>query len=153
MPTIFSSPFLTETHKQPEKAEYAISYHLERAIPRGSVIYALFPKKILSKLLPPIAKAKNCTIITHLTGKTSKIDEPDIILAEPDGFSAGGALFTPEETKLVSGLPVICVGSTKQWTHILPATHDLVPVYRIISERGIHTPEQIEELISFSLKP
>jgi hypothetical protein len=153
MPTIFSSPFLTETHKQPEKTEYAISYHLEKAIPRGSVIYALFPKKILGKLLPPIAKAKNCTIITHLTGKAGKIERPDIILTEPDGFSAGGALFTPEETKIVSGLPIVCVGSTKQWTHILPATHDLVPVYRIISERGIHTSEQMEEIISFSLKP
>ncbi len=151
MPTIFSSPLLTEKHKQPENAEYAISYHLEKAIPRGSVVYALFPKKILAKLLPPIAKAKNCTIITQR--KFDKTGEPDVILAEPDGFAAGGALFTPEETKIASGLPLTCVGSTKQWIHVLPATHDLVPVCRIISERGIHTPEQIEEIISSSLKP
>ncbi len=165
MQTIFSSPFLHSTPKKPENTEYALSYHLEKAIPRGSVVYVLFPKKILAKLLPPIAKAKNCTIITlhghHeaalsllKTGKFDKtIPEPDIIFAEPDGFTSGGALFTPNETKTINGLPLVCIGSSKQWVHILPATHDLIQVQKIISEHGIHTPEQMEEIISSYSNP
>ena len=165
MQTIFSSPLLKNQPKNPQHAGYALSYHLEKAIPRGSVIYALFPKTILGQLLPPIAKKKNCTVIsfygTHeatlnllKTGKYDKsLPEPDIILTEPDGFALGGALFKPEETKIVNGLPLVCIGSSHQWMPILPATHDLVQVQKIISEHGIHTPEQIEEIISFSLKP
>ncbi len=160
MPSIFSSSLLNPAPKNPENAEYSLSYYLEKAIPRGSVIYALFPKTILAKLLPPIAKQKHCTVISLYgsheatlnllkAGTFGKdIPEPDIILTEPDGFTFGGALFRPEETKLVNGLPLICIGSSNQWTPILPATHDLVPVKRIISELGIHTPEQIEELIA-----
>ncbi len=162
MPTIFSSPLLKNQPKNLQNAEYALSYYLERAIPRGSVIYALFPKTILGRLLPQIAKMKNCTVIsfygTHeatlsllKAGKYDKsLPEPDIILTEPDGFAFGGALFKPEETKIVNGLPLICIGSSHQWTPIIPATHDLVHVQKIISEHGIHTPEQIEEIISSS---
>ena len=143
MQTIFSSPLLQNIPKKPEQSEYALSYYLEKAIPRGSNILVLFPKKILSKLLPPIAKKKNCTIITTA-------DKADIILAEPDGFSLGGALFTPEETKQVKGLPLVCIGSINQYNSIIPETHDLVPVQKIIIEQGIYTQEQIEIIASYS---
>lgn len=159
MPSIFSSPLLHAKYRSTENTEYALSYYIEKVIPRGGVVYVLFPKTILAKLLPPIAEKKNCKVIplygSHeaalkliKTGTYSrKAAEPDIILAEPDGFTYGGALFKPEETKLVKGLPLVCVGSSKQWSSIRPATHDLVPVQKIVSENGIHTPEQIEEFI------
>ncbi len=159
MPSIFSSPLLQAKHRSTENTEYALSYYLEKVIPRGGVVYVLFPKTILAKLLPPIAEKKNCKVITlygshEATLYSRKAAEPDIILAEPDGFTYGGALFKPEETKLVKGLPLVCIGSSKQWSSIRPATHDLVPVQKIVSENGIHTPEQIEEFTaSFYSKP
>jgi hypothetical protein len=160
MPSIFSSPLLYSQPKE-EQTEYALSYHLDKTIPRGSVIYALFPKKILGKLLPKIVKEKKCTLITLYGNQAplkqlsadshgKELPEPDIILSEPDGFTFGGALFKPEETELVSELPLLCIGSGKQWTPITPSTHDLVPVKKIISEHGIHTPEQMEEIIASS---
>jgi len=161
MQSIFSSPLLTNQPNS-ENSEYALSYYLEKIIPQGGVIYALFPKTILAKILPHIAKKKHCIVIayqgsheaTHNLLKAGtfnkNIPEPDLILAEPDGFTYGGALFKPEETQYVEGLPVICVGSSQQWTPVAPATHDLVQVKSIISEHGIHTPEQIEETIASS---
>jgi len=176
MQTIFSSPFLientSEAAKNPfvkgqiirhfQKAEYAISYHLERAIPKGGVVCAFFPKSILAQILPKIAKEKNCKVISvngtrkattalmaaGVIDNQTKVEDADIYITEPNGFTPGGALATPEEEKVLKNFDVIGVGSYFQATKRLPADHDFIKLTKIISELGIHSPEQFHTELS-----
>jgi len=157
----FSSPFLTSNLERGqllrhlENAPNAISYHLDRAIPRGSIICAYYPKGILGSILPAIAKEKNCKIISVQGTKqataeflkagllaNSPITEADIFLTEPDGLSADGALVLPHE-KLPHN-EFIAVSSILQWTKQKPSTHDVIPIHKTITELGIYTLEQLE---------
>lgn len=169
----FSSPFLidkigkTEIQHRGrllrhfEHALSAISYHLEKVVPKGGIVCAYHPKGILANVLPQIAKEKNCEIISiHGTKEAvenflkagvlsnHKPSEADIFLAEPDGLSSDGALFKPHETLDLPHKEIIAVGSALQFTKERPATHDIAAVYRIVTELGVYSPEHLEKEIT-----
>jgi len=171
----FSSSFLVDkistidkTHrgrllKHFESALGAISYHLERIVPRGSIICAYHPKGILGSILPVIAKEKNCKVITihgtkHAVTELMKAGvlstgnpaEADVFLAEPDGLSADGALFKPHEASDLPHKEIIAVASALQFTKERPASHDIAPVYKIVTELGIHSAEHLGKEITSS---
>ena len=168
--SVFSSPFLIEKYSNIENGHLirhldnalnAISYHLDSAIPRGSIICAHYPKGILGNVLPVIAKEKNCKIISvhgtkQATAEFLKADllinapitEADVFLTEPGGFSADGALVLPHEK--LPHTEFIAVGSILQWTDQRPASHDLCTVSKIITEIGIYKPEQLKKEINAS---
>lgn len=166
----FSSPFLINnlrkidsTHqgrllRHFENALSAISYHLEKIVPKGGIICAYHPKGILASILPAIAKEKNCKVIPVHGSKHAisallnakvvahlPLTEADIILTEPDGLSSDGALFKPHEAAELPHREVIAVGSALQFTHERPASHDIAPVSKIVTELGIHSPEHLEK--------
>lgn len=171
MRTFFSSPFLTENIerfssdplkrgailKHFQNAEYALAYNLEKILPKGGVVWALFPKTILGQLLPWVAARKQCKIIsvhgikeaTMALLKARALDSdtptPDLFLTEPDGFTPGGAFFQPNEAKMLEGLELVGIGSAFQQITAFPATHDYVPLSKIITELGIHSPEDFEK--------
>ncbi len=183
IPPEFSSPILQENTSKIYKdrmlkgalirhfanALYSIAYNLEQAIPKGSTICAFYPKTILQHILPKIAQQKNCKVIViggekeatqalleaGVLNKYSCLEDADIFLTEPDGLTTNGILARPEETKLLHQYNPMAVASILQWTTTLPATHDQVHAAKIISEIGIHTPENFKEEINvFSwLKP
>jgi hypothetical protein len=146
-----------------ENALGAISYHLERVVPRGGVICAYHPKGILGSILPAIAKEKNCKVLTvHGTKQavvslmkagvlsTGNPAEADVFLTEPDGLSADGALFKPHEASDLPHKEIIAVGSALQFTKERPASHDIAPVYKIVTELGIHSAEHLEKEVTFA---
>ena len=151
MHTIFSSPFLVENIarisndplkrgamlKHFQNAEYVLAYNLEKMLPKGGVVWVLFPKTILRQLLPAIAAKKKCKVISiHGTKEAAMgllkarvlgngVPIPDLLLTEPDGFTPGGAFFQPNEAKMLEGLELVGIGSAFQRTSRLPATHDI----------------------------
>jgi len=170
---LFSSSFLidkvSKTEKQHrgillrhfENALSAISYHLEKVVPKGGIVCTYHPKGILANVLPSIAKEKNCKIISiHGTKEAvenflkagvlsnNKPAEADVFLAEPDGLSSDGALFKPHETPDLPHKEIIAVGSAFQFTKERPATHDIASVHRMVTELGIHSPEHLEKEIT-----
>jgi len=140
---------------------YAISYYLEKALPTGGVVKAYFPKEILGSILPVVAKEKNCKIISiggskHATAELLKAGvlvngdfEADVVLVEPDGMTAEGALLKPEEAKQMKQ-EAVAVGSISKWASKSPASHDTVQVTKTITELGIFSPEQLEQELSAS---
>lgn len=172
---VFSSSFLIDEISKVDKTNRgamlkhfesalgAISYHLEKIIPRGGIICAYHPKGILGNILPVIAKEKNCKVITvHGTKhavtelmaagvlSTGNPAEADIFLAEPDGLSADGALFKPHEASDLPHKEIIAIGSALQFTKERPASHDIAPVYKIVTELGIHSAEHLGKEITSS---
>src|SRR5574342_26280 len=166
---IFTSPLLADKlsmmdhrhHgrllKHFESAAEAISYNLAKLVPKGGIIGAYHPKGILEHILPAIAKEKNCKVIPvhgtkHAISEFMKagvlahlpLTEADLIITEPDGLTSDGVLFTPHEAAELPHNEVIAVGSALQFTNTRPATHDIAPVYKIATELGIHSPEQLE---------
>ncbi len=159
----FTSPILESTrvngqsYKQLQNALYAIQYNLEKILPKGGTACVLFPKNILENILPAAAKEKNCKIILIqgpkilasnllkerlLEPNTNK--EADVYITEPAGFTPGGALVEPNEVKQLQNLPVIGVGSALQWTMRAPAEYDYIVLSKIVTETGIHSPEDFE---------
>lgn len=131
---------------------YALEYHLSNAIPKGSVIGALFPKKLLSKLLPIVAKEKNARVI--VIGNKEIIPSlikagvlfegkavPDIFIGEPAGFSKEGVFVSPEETQDWLNNDVLAVCSALQWSSISPAKLDSIPAQKVVSELGVFPHE------------
>ena len=175
IPTAFSSPILLERISQLaettqrgtvlkhfENALYALNYHLEKIIPKGGIICAIYPKTILQTILPSIAEQKNCKVM--LIGGTPEIiktlkekgilieaGHADIYLTEPDGFNEEGAFVKPQETEVLMNYNTIAIGSIYQWTDIPPATHDSVPIEKTITEAGILMPEQLKESLPLLL--
>ncbi len=175
-PNAFSSPILAENvahfSKDPilrgeiaahfQNALYAIQYHLEQALPKGGVVCALYPKSILEHILPEAAKKKGCKVIAlhgtkgatlallkaQVLENNTDISKADIYITEPAGFTPGGALTNPDETKLVENSNVLAVGSALQWTNNTPSTHDFAPISKTITELGIYSPEHFKEIIS-----
>ncbi len=144
-----------------ENALSAISYHLEKVVPKGSIVCAYHPKGILANVLPQIAKSKNCKIISIQGSKEAienflkagvlsnyKPSEADVFLAEPDGLSSDGALFLPKEARDLPHKEIIAVGSVLQFTKERPATHDIASVHRMVTELGIYSPEHLEKEIT-----
>ncbi|GEM_PF-2383291 len=142
-----------------ENALYALKYHLEKTIPKGGVICAIYPKTILQTILPELAKKKNCKV--KLIGGTPEIikilkekeiltetEKADIYLTEPDGFNEEGAYVRPHETDILMNHETIAIGSIYQWADVAPSTHDSVPISKIITETGICSPEQLKESLS-----
>jgi len=170
MQRIFSSPlFIDKAAQLPKKslqqhlrhARYALAHHLSSIIPYGSVVAVYHAKDTLADILPEVAKERNCTVIAiepgkraqrafHDAGILSDTGHADIILTEPAGFTKGGALVAPPETKELEGKNVIGVGSILQWTTESPAHYDFVPLTYIVTEIGAHTPEQLYEEITSS---
>lgn len=169
MRSIFTSQFLTEkistvdrTHRGRmvrhfESALESISYHLERVVPRGGIVCVYHPKGILGSILPQIAKEKNSKVITvhgtkHAVAALMKAGvlltgnpaEADVFLAEPEGLTADGALFKPHEARDLPHKEIIAIGSALQFTKERPASHDIAPVYKIVTELGIYSPEHLE---------
>ncbi len=130
-------------------------------LPKGGIAHVYFPKEILGAILPAIAKEKNCKIVSIAGTKqatqalmeagvlTNSTEEPDVVLAEPDGLTADGMLLKPEEAKQLKQ-DAIAVGSTVNWKKKCPASHDTVEITRTITERGIYSPGQLEQEISAS---
>lgn len=134
------------------RSEYALEYHLSGIIPKGSIICALFPKKLLSKFLPIVAKEKNARVIAIgnkeiipslikagvlFEGKAS----PDIFIGEPAGFSKEGIFVAPEETQDWLKNDVLAMCSALQWSSISPAKLDSIPAQKIVSELGVFPHE------------
>lgn len=176
IPKAFSSPILLErisrlaettlygtVLKHFENALYALSYHLEKTLPKGGIICAIYPKTILQEILPQIAEQKKCKIM--VIGGTPEIiktlkekgmlieanQKADIYLTEPDGFNEEGAYVKPHETELLINYDTIAIGSIYQWTDVAPATHDSIPVEKTITEAGIFTPEKLKESLPLFL--
>ncbi|MEM3154917.1 MAG: hypothetical protein QW165_05155 [Candidatus Woesearchaeota archaeon] len=159
----FTSPFLPKILtdrgrllRHLEKAELAISFHLQKIVPKGSIICAYHPKSILAKILPNIAKEKNCKIIAiHGTKEAMQAfiksgtltyelpHKADTFLAEPDGLTADGALFNPKEVCELPHNEIIAVGSVLQFTNKRPANYDVANVSKIVTEIGTYTPEHL----------
>ncbi len=148
MPSVFLHERLERNFsKHLARAEYALEYHLSGSIPKGGIICALFPKKLLFKLLPIVAKEKNARVIVIGSKEIipSLIDagvlfegkaSPDIFIGEPAGFSKEGVFVSPEETQEWLNNDVLAVCSALQWSSISPAKLDAVPVRKIVSELG-----------------
>ncbi len=172
----FSSPILLESIsrmpndpalcgqmlKHFQNALYAISYHLEQALPKNGVVCALFPKSILAHVLPAVAQKRNCTVISvqgtrevtlalakaHVLDTETDIHAADFYLTEPDGLTHGGAYATPAEAHLLKEYNPTAIGSIFQWTTTNPATHDFIPLSTVITELGRHKTEHFPEAIS-----
>jgi len=167
MHNAFSSPILIENTaklerglllKHFENAIYAIEYHLENILPKGGIVCAFFPKSILEHVLPAAAQKKNCKVINvqgtkeaiqalmkaGVLDNEASMEEADIYITEPDGFTTGGALVRPEEAKTLKNIQVMGVGSIFQKANTTPATHDYIPLSKMITELGIYSPEHIE---------
>ena len=133
----------------------AILYHLENILPRGGTACVLFPKKILSTLLPKAAVSKNCEILLY--GSPTKelrnfkvvkeIPKADVYIIEPDGFTEGGALVRPEETPILAKLDCVGVGSVHQWTEDQPAEYDFVEITKYVTEKGVHSKDNFNLLL------
>ncbi len=172
----FSSPILLENisrmsndpalHgqllKHFQNALYAISYHLEQALPKNGVVCALFPKSILAQVLPAAAKKRNCKVISvhgtkeatlalgkaHVLDTETDICAADFYLAEPDGLTHGGAYADPAEASMLKEHNPTAISSIFQWTTTNPATHDFVPLSTVITELGRHKTEHVSEAIN-----
>ncbi|MBW2970244.1 hypothetical protein KY309_00465 [Candidatus Woesearchaeota archaeon] len=146
--------------RQIEHIKYALSYYLDKAIPKGAVICALYPKKLLQNILPEVALNKHCKVICIGAPELSKElmqkgllednAEPDIYLTEPDGICPEGAIVKPQETELLKQYKTYAVSSTMQFTEKTPQTHDCVEVYKTITEKGIMTTEQLTSSLSLT---
>ncbi|VVB81205.1 Uncharacterised protein [uncultured archaeon] len=164
MQSAFTSPILLErTSKIPrgalikhlENALYALSYNLEKILPKGGTVCALYPKTILQSILPRAAKERNCKVIcisgtpelikelakNDILDKKTSMEKADIYITEPDGFAKDGALVKPEETELLQKFEVTAIGSALQYTRELPATHDCIAISKAITELGTYSPE------------
>lgn len=162
----FSSPILLERIKQIprgalikhlEKAKYALSYNLEKILPKGGTVCALYPKTILQHILPQAAKECRCKVIcvsgtseiinelikNNVFDDKTSIEKADLYITEPDGFTPEGALVRPEETELLQKFEVIGIGSALQYTQKLPSTHDCIPISKTITELGIYTSQEL----------
>lgn len=158
MQHIFSSNLI----KQKEYINDSLKYYLDQAIPKGSIICAIYPKKILTELLPQIAKEKHCKIIniygtkelTRTLLKTNLLaaenQKPDLFITEPDALTPGGALVKPNELSSLQDKKLIGITTTQQWTNEKPETHDYIPLHLTITELGIHTPENLDEELNAS---
>jgi hypothetical protein len=139
-----------------EKIKYALSYYLENILPKGGTACVLYPKKILTEILPEAASAKKCKIIClngppGLISKLTKtgllqkeMAEADIYITEPEGFTRGGALVHSTETQALKQHNLVGIGSIYNWTQTTPAAHDTIQLERVITEKGIYTSEHFE---------
>lgn len=155
MRNFFSSSFLIQlltTHPDrgqvlhlTQNAPHAISYHLEREIPSGSVIGLIAPKSILAEVLPSIARRKHCKVA--LFGAQGEIarafhdilsptTECDIYLCEPELFNPEGAMAHPSELEHIGKHSLIGVGCSLQMTNEKPSHLDFAPLTKIITEKG-----------------
>ncbi len=159
----FSSPILENNKhvsaKYYQNTLYALTYHLEKALPQGGIVCALFPKGILQHILPKAAKEKNCTVIIIQSTKEATLafmqagvldqktdpGKADIYITEPAGFSQNGALVSPQETATIKKYNAIGIGSALQFQEKIPAEYDWLPMSKIITELGIHSIENFEE--------
>src|SRR3989344_3580600 len=147
---LFSSAFAVYP-EQPavydSKAGYAISFHLQKLIPKGGIVEVVNPKSVLCSLLPGILRSRKARVILKQSSseaRTAFADVlventgfSDIVLAEPDAFVPGGALVNPSESSLLENRHVVGVGSILQITGKNPASHDFIEFQKRVTENGI----------------
>ena len=163
MDSIFSSELSHIKHdhrghyiKYLENAAYALEYNLSHLLPEGSTVCVLYPKSILTKILPSIAKEKKLRVI--LVGSNAQLigalihanllapnGEPDVFIGEPAGFSTHGVFVLPEESEVWRNNQVIAVGTALQFSAHRPAKFDMVSAFKVISELGVLPYELFSE--------
>lgn len=144
-----------------QNAPLALSYYLEKEIPKGAIIGLISPKNILFNILPDIAKRKHCKIVLIDAGKgmaksfkglMSSKSECDLYICEPELFNLEGAMMHPSETTNMAKInsPLIGVGCTLQITNEKPAHLDFSPLTKIITEKGTINVSSSQPSLAFS---
>jgi len=137
-----------KTNRQREHDSYALEYHLSQALPSGATVCALYPKEILTKLLPIVAKEKklsvmliggNAEAVRALTDAGVLVAKgiPDVYVGEPAGFSSKGSLVHHAETPEWTNRSIIAIGSVQQFATHLLAKFDMLHTHKVVSEIGV----------------
>jgi len=127
---------------------YALEFYLNQIVPRGGIVQAIYPKSILAKLLPKVAKERNAKIVVAgrneffpqlmKSGLVLNVPaEPDVYIGEPEAFSEHGVFISPHETEEWVHPSVVAIGRQHQWADEHRARFDIVPVKKVVSELGI----------------
>ena len=135
-----------------------IEYHLAKSLPRGSTVSVIFPKEILTEVLPRVALDRSLRVV--LVGGAQALRDVllkqgslamqegvpiDVFLTEPTAFGRDGAWVNPRESSALANIDVVAVGSVLQWFSHSPRDCDLVKIKTVVSEKGVFSSSHFDE--------
>lgn len=125
--------------------DQAFSYYLTKSLPKGAVLGVINPTPTIQRLLPDIAKERNCRIscfnapasfVSLLAQKKLLTKElPELFIIEPPAYTETGALLNPDDITHITA-PIFALAPTASKITHKPAELDFQPISKLITEKG-----------------
>jgi hypothetical protein len=129
---------------------YPLSYYISKRVSKANKVGVMFPKSLLRSILPALKAEHGDKFVilgSVLDGfKTvHSVDDCDVILGEPVGFSNHGLFVNHAESKLWGPSTLACAAII-QHSHYIPSSCDLLHTEQIICEKGIVNIENLAHI-------
>lgn len=130
---------------------YPLSFYISKKVARAHKVGVIYPKSLLRAVLPALREEHGDKFVvmgSALEGfKTvNSVDDCDVVLGEPEGFSNHGLFVGHTESRLWSPSTLACVAIAQHSSYV-PADCDMVYTDKIVCEKGLVNSEHLAHVV------